>query len=284
MQWKKRNETRNFFRHGVSFFCSLLYRQSVEYRIRMTIPVSHLTWFVFQTTLNAVVLCSLSKRESLFGTRREVAVQLPTLGFHGPWNFHRISFCLNARVTNQKICLSYPSCLKCILLCYPREIRPKNDECEIWICDLSDFFLLLKFFLEVFFPKSPKCAHPLWIFHRHPTHALPRFMLKGLGQNCKMHSWMLSLSDVVMQQQVFCLSWMYRRDRLAVLLLFKTFPQNKIEKSRGKNEDNPLARHRRVVQQNCIFDRKLSNDDFSWGDFLLLPVGPFLLPFMYDVR
>ena len=199
MQWKKRNETRNFFRHGVSFFCSLLYRQSVEYRIRMTIPVSHLTWFVFQTTLNVVVLCSLSKRESLFGTRREVAVQLPTLGFHGPWNFHRISFCLNARVTNQKICLSYPSCLKCILV----KLGPKMM--NLWFVRLFPAF---EVFLEVFFPKSPKCAHPLWIFHRHPTHALPRFMLKGLGQNCKMHSWMLSLSDVVMQQQVFCLSWM----------------------------------------------------------------------------
>ena len=66
-----------------------------------------------------------------------------------PWNFHRISFCLNARVTNQKICLSYPSCLKCILLCYPREIRPKND--EFVIC--QTFFLLLKFFLKFSFQK-----------------------------------------------------------------------------------------------------------------------------------
>ena len=238
MQWKKRNETRNFFRHGVSFFCSLLYRQSVEYRIRMTIPVSHLTWFVFQTTLNAVVLCSLSKRESLFGTRREVAVQLPTLGFHGPWNFHRISFCLNARVTNQKICLSYPSCLKCILLCYPREIRPKND--EFVIC--QTFFLLLKFFLKFSFQKvlSVLIRFEFFIVIL-LTHCLV-LCSRALAKIAKcipecFHYLMLSCSSR------FSVCPECRRDRLAVLLLFKTFPQNKIEKSRGKNEDNPLARH-----------------------------------------
>ena len=121
---------------------------------------------------------------------------------------------------------------------HPREIRPKND--EFVIC--QTFFLLLKFFLKFSFQKvlSVLIRFEFFIVIL-LTHCLV-LCSRALAKIAKcipecFHYLMLSCSSR------FSVCPECRRDRLAVLLLFKTFPQNKIEKSRGKNEDNPLARH-----------------------------------------
>ena len=151
MQWKKRNETGNFFRHGVSYFF-----QAALSKPKCGIPNTN---DHSRITSNLICIPDHPQRSSSLLTLKErVPIWDETRSSCSTsysWLSWTMEFSPNfilLECTGDES-KNMPE-LPVVSQVHPREIRPKNDECcEIWICDLSDFFLLLKFFLKFSFQK-----------------------------------------------------------------------------------------------------------------------------------